>query len=164
MSHRVVFVGMILMLMATGSTCGCGAALVKDGQLGSQVAGSWTIQLTVDRPPIFARDAARDGHRISGTFAFVSADSDRATPAAFGVYDLDFTHLGLPHRRGVPAATLVAASRDSLEIRLNPTADDAVIVLRGQLRGDSILGTWTMSIPRITESGGRFAMARRRER
>ena len=165
MIHHVAVPGLFLALMVTAHACERGAVAAGDGHLGARVSGSWTIQLFTDRLPIFARDAARGRHRIAGTFAFVQADADpNATPAAaaFGVYDLDFTPLGLPHRRGMPAATLLAVHQDSVEIRLDPTADDAAFVLRGQLRGDSILGTWTMSIPRLTETGGRFAMARRR--
>jgi hypothetical protein len=153
--------------------CCAGAALACDREtpasvnrdLGARMAGSWTARLTLDRLPVLAVNRASNNETLIGKFAFV-ASTDRAAPraTAYGVYDMDFTGLGLPRRRGVPAATLVSLSEDSVEIRLDPTNDETVIVLRGLVQGDSVFGTWTVSVPRVTQGGGRFVMVRRHER
>jgi hypothetical protein len=134
-------------------------------EVGSHVAGKWTARLTLDRLPILAGSTARLNQTLFGTFAFVASTerSSASGPAAYGVYDIDFTGLGLPRSRGVPAATLRALHGDSLEIRLDGVGDQATMVLRGELGGDSIVGTWGVSVPRVTEGGGRFAMVHTRE-
>jgi hypothetical protein len=129
------------------------------------MAGSWTARLTLDRLPVLAASTTSSKQTLFGKFAFIPS-TDRAvqgTAAAYGVYDIDFATLGLPHRRGVPAATLRPLAKDSVEIRLDPMNDQTFIVLRGQLHGDSIVGVWDVSVPRVTEGGGRFVMVRRRE-
>ena len=136
--------------------------------LGSRIAGSWRAELTLDRPPIFVRDKTLSARGLTGEFAFVRAGADRrdrATDAsAFGVYDIDFGVLGAPHRREVPSASLYALSPDSIEIRLDHLDAEAFVIFRGKLEGDSILGGWDISIPRVTEGGGKFVMVRKERR
>jgi hypothetical protein len=132
--------------------------------LGSHMAGSWTVRLMLERLPVLAARTTSSKHTLLGSFAFVaSGDRARSSAAAYGVYDIDFASLGVPRGRGVPAATLLALAMDSVEIKLDPI-NDANVVMRGQLRGDSIIGIWDVSVPRVTEGGGRFQMVRRRER
>jgi hypothetical protein len=116
----------------------------------------------LERLPVLAARTTSSKHTLLGSFAFVaSGDRARSSAAAYGVYDIDFASLGVPRGRGVPAATLLALAMDSVEIRLDPM-NDANVVLRGQLEGDSIVGVWNVSVPRVTEGGGRFVMVRRR--
>ena len=153
--------------------CCAGTALACDHEapssvnrdLGARMAGSWTARLTLDRLPVLGVNTASNKETLFGKFAFV-ASTDRvgqSAAVAYGVYDMDFTDLGLPRRRGVPAATLLALTQDSVEMRLDPTNDATVIMLRGLVQGDSLFGTWTVSVPRVTEGGGRFVMVRRHE-
>jgi hypothetical protein len=157
----------IVSLCAAAAAAGCDreAPAAENRDLGSRVAGSWTVRLTVDRLPFLAARTTAREQSLVGTFAFVpSTDPADRSAAAYGVYDVDFARLGLAQRRGAPAATVLAVQQDSVEIRLDPMNDETVIVLRGLVQGDSVLGTWTVSVPRVTQGGGRFVMVRRRER
>ena len=100
-----------------------GAALACDREtpasvnrdLGARMAGSWRARLTLERLPVLGVNTASNKETLFGEFAFV-ASTDRASQSAavaYGVYDIDFTGLGLPRRRGVPAATVLAVQQDS---------------------------------------------------
>jgi len=153
----------ILMLVVCEVACGRDSP-PRNSELATRMAGSWTVRFTVERIPLLAKSSAT-ARTLDGKFAFVPPSADLRTQtnaAAYGVYDVDFSGLGLPRRRDLPAATMVALRSDSVEIRLDPDNEETSIVLRGKLGGDSIAGTWNVSVPRVTEGGGRFVMARQR--
>ena len=153
-----------VMLAASVLACDRDAPRPLNSDLTLRMAGSWSVHFTVERIPVLAHRSAIT-QTLAGKFAFVPPSADlqtRTHAAAYGVYDVDFSSLGLPRRRELPAATMVAIPPDSVEIRLDPENQETSIVLRGELRRDSIAGTWNVSIPRVTEGGGRFVMARQR--
>jgi hypothetical protein len=49
---------------------------------------------------------------------------------------------------------------DSIEIRLDPTDQETSVILRGQLSGDSIVGTWRVALGRTASGTGRFTLRR----
>jgi hypothetical protein len=83
-------------------------------------------------------------------------------PTEYGTYDVDFTPLGAePRARGqTPTAVAGWIAPDSVQILLTSTVSGMLFELRGRVVGDSVDGTWSYTMTRVSSGGGRFVMTR----
>src|SRR5215216_4612894 len=137
-----------------------------------RLVGTWDVRFHLERSPVLTVDARSVANDVRGELALVTnpwldaSYPEIKTPTNYGTYDIDFRPFGFDPRSAgqTPAAVAGWLTSDSLEIILNPDRDQTAVAMRGQLRGDSISGTWDISVSRAAGGSGRFVMSRRRER
>jgi len=166
----------------TWSTLAITAVLACEGRSGERqraqaaladrLIGTWTVRFELDRPPLLRDRETASGRVVQGELAFLANRSVNASyppltkATNYGTFDVDFAPFGFePGDRNRPP-TLVAGwlSEDSVEMILAPDESRTVVTMRGRQVGDTISGTWSVSIARVGGGGGRFLMSRRRER
>lgn len=131
------------------------------------LVGAWDVVLQLERPLVLVTGTPGQPREIYGHFAFVRNDTRRdgyptiGIPDYYGTYEIDFTPFGFtPGRRGdLPSAVANRQGRDSVLIVLAPAHTTLTVVLRGSMRADSLLGTWTAS-SRTVGGGGSYVMRR----
>lgn len=156
------------------ATVGCGdhAALEERAATthARRLVGVWDVRFEGEANLASRADGGtRDAH---GQIAFLAnrwldgSDSGIDTPTDYGTYDVDFTPFGIePRARGVtPTAVAGWIGLDSVRIALTSTVPGMSLELRGQAAGDSVAGTWSYTLSRVSDGGGRFSMARQRQR
>jgi hypothetical protein len=156
------------------ATVGCSdqAALQKRAATtrAQRLVGVWDVRFEGE-----ANLASRgdDGAREArGQIAFLAnrwldgSDSGIDMPTDYGTYDVDFTPFGIePRARGeTPTAVAGWIGPDSVQIVLTSTVPGMSLELRGRSAGDSVAGTWSYTLSRVSDGGGRFLMARQRQR
>ena len=123
--------------------------------LGPRLAGTWDIRLDLDQRPVLRGQGPGE---VRGSIAFL-ANKRRDGPADYGTYDIDFRPFGFdPRGEGeTPVAIARWLPGDSVSITLGPEGA-ASVAMRGRLAGDSVVGTWDVSLARVSGGGGRFVM------
>ena len=107
-------------------------------------------------------------HEARGQIAFLAnrwldvSYPEIDAPTEYGTYDVDFTPLGAePRARGeTPTAVAGWIAPDSVQILLTSTVSGMLFELRGRVVGDSVDGTWSYTMTRVSSGGGRFVMTR----
>jgi hypothetical protein len=135
----------------------------------NQLIGTWDAHFHLDRAPLLTLNINPAMQDVSGEIAFVpnrwlvEPYPEMPAPSAYGTYDVDFTPFGFDPRRTSQTPTAVAGlNKDSLLIILGEPGDETSVILNGRMTGDSIRGTWTVSIGRSGGGGGSFLIVRRR--
>lgn len=137
----------------------------------ADLEGAWEVDLQLERPVALVTEKPGPPRGLRGHFAFVRNDSRRdrypaiGIPDYHGTYEIDFASFGfsLGNRRDLPSAVAKLYQRDSVLIALDPTEAELTVILRGSLRADSLIGTWTVS-SRRAGGGGSYVMRRARSR
>jgi hypothetical protein len=133
----------------------------------ADLEGAWEVELQLERPVALVTEKPGPPRDLRGHFAFVRNDSRRdryptiGIPDYFGTYQIDFVSFGFSPstRRDLPSAVAKVYGRDSVLIALDPTEAEVTVILRGAMRADSLIGTWTVSSRRVG-GGGSYVMRR----
>ena len=168
------FLRWVPIVLAAAVTVGCGdhAALAERAATtrAQRLVGVWDVRFEGE-----ANLASRgeDGARETrGQIAFLAnrwldgSDSGIDTPTDYGTYDVDFTPFGIePRARGeTPTAVAGWIGQDSVQIVLTSTVTGMTLELRGRAVEDSVAGTWSYRLTRVSDGGGRFSMTRQKQR
>lgn len=151
-------------LAIIGCSNGSPAAIDKSSP---EVRGIWQVRWTLEKSSARA-GSQRPASAIQGSLALVDASErvkrlnimDSSGTTHFGVYDADFQPFGINigEANVIPLASASDTHGDSIEVRLSPQSDHGMLVMRGRLNGDSLLGHWYQPI--AGGATGRFAMHR----
>lgn len=140
-----------------------------DAAFGVDLEGLWDITYSISQPPVLTTDARRL-RSINGRIALILNESITAdypeipTVTDYGSYDVDFSTFGFASPQWGRPSTVVAGrlGKDSVMLLLSPGAGATSVRMSGALHGDSINGTWSVSLTRTSGGGGQFTMKRRR--
>ena len=156
------------------ATVGCGdqAALQERAATtrAQRLVGVWDVRIEGEAN---LASRADDGTREArGQIALLAnrwldgSDSGIDTPTDYGTYDVDFTPFGIePRARGeTPTAVAGWIGQDSVQIVLTSTVTGMTLELRGRAVEDSVAGTWSYRLTRVSDGGGRFSMTRQKQR
>jgi hypothetical protein len=143
-----------VLVAATALLHGCGAQHAPSATLAGSVDGEWCLML----------DADIVGGRCA-TVALAAVDTtargtSRLDELAVGVV----TAVGGTFEGRIPEGARVGVRRvagDSLELDASSTRGDYRVVLRGELRGDTLRGLWRGVLARSGGGAGNFRMLRR---
>lgn len=150
-------------LAAVTTVAGCKSSVVQmnraDSAVADALAGTWDMQFQLTRSPILTLDTAAAPREIRGRLSLlVNRSLDRSfhrigIPSNYGSYDVDLTPFGFDTRVSGTTPTAVAGkvSDDSVEVILSPESEIGELVLTGGRKGDRVVGTWHVTLPR---SGG----------
>jgi hypothetical protein len=158
---------------ATMLACADRSAMEKRAaaQAAQRLVGTWDVRFDLERPLLLTARTGTAVRVVRGRLAFLENEWLNAsypqieTPTDYGTYDIDFTPFGFEPRNAGQPPTAVAGwlGKDSVEIILAPEQSRTAVAMRGKFAGDSIAGTWEVSISRADGGGGRFLMSRHRE-
>lgn len=135
-----------------------------------QLVGVWEARFEAD-PNALTHDPGA-AHEARGQIAFLAnrwldAPYPRIDmPTDYGTYDVDFTPLGIETRARGETPTAIAGwiAPDSVQIVLTSTVSGLWFEIRGRVVGDSVNGTWSYTMTRVSNGGGRFSMTRQQRR
>jgi hypothetical protein len=168
------FLRWVPIVLGAAVTVGCGdhAALEERAATtrAQRLVGVWDVRFEgeanlASRGVNGAREARGQIALLANRWLDVSY-SRIDTPTDYGTYDVDFTPFGIePRARGeTPTAVAGWIGPDSVQIVLTSTVPGMSLELRGQAAGDSVAGTWSYTLSRVSDGGGRFSMARQKQR
>jgi hypothetical protein len=157
----------IALLAVPAVSCGDRAALEQRAASphAQRLIGVWEARFEADPAALRGPGVA---HEARGQIAFLAnrwldvSYPQIDAPTDYGTYDVDFTPLGVePRARGeTPTAVAGWIAPDSVQIVLTSTVSGMSFELRGRLVGDSVDGTWSYTMTRVSSGGGRFVMTR----
>jgi hypothetical protein len=126
-----------------------------------RLAGTWQLDLSAVAMKPDSEPHALGQIALTLNDQRLSAPGFGSAPVYFGTYDIDFRPLGfvVGAFSGVPSVVATLTS-DSIMLILAPTSQ-AAATLRGVVRGDSIIGRWTMHRRAGIDAAGNFALRRR---
>lgn len=160
----------ILVLCATTSI-GCDpfhpALTAAEEKMGDQLAGEWTMRLTVVHSPVLDFGDHPVPSEVVGRISLLRNNSlDRRftsirIPIAYGIYDVDLTRFGLEPRERGKTPTVIAGrlKNDSIELILSPERDAGSLSLEGRIENGRITGSWWMTL-RSSGGAGTFVLER----
>ena len=165
----------ISLCLVTAALLGCADRSALDQRAAApsaqRLVGTWDVRFDLERPPVLTERTGTAVRVVRGRLAFLenrwlnASYPEIETPTDYGTFDIDFTPFGFEPRNAGQPPTAVAGwlGKDSVEIILAPDQDRTVVTMRGRFAGDSLVGTWDVSIGRGDGGGGRFLMSRHRE-
>lgn len=168
--RRISGIGMALVLAgaAAGLACASGSHIaVRDSGESAQrprdaLAGDWTVEFRLDSTRAGATWRAASGATVLGTLHLADSSTGQSGRRSSSIH-VDFGPvLGRPMScmDPVPTQTGVGISQDTVTLNFTPSVADCGFGAAGELRGDSIVGTWSEESFAGPVALGRFRASR----
>jgi hypothetical protein len=109
------------------------------------LTGSWTIELRVDTTRFGARPGVRRRSARVTLAAAATRGSRVETPTHLGRFEGDLADLGVRKPRGDDRGAIGVLRGDRVRVVLDPGVDHGRMEMDGELREDTIRGTWVVS-------------------
>ena len=151
-----------------GIAAGCGrrsGVVAGDAARAEWLAGLWDSRFELN---VSLAERADTAPAVEGRIAMLpnrwldASYESLGVPTDYGVYDVDFSPLGIEPRAHGETPTVVASwlGTDSVRVALTAGTPSLTITLSGRASGDSVAGTWSYAVARAAGGGGRFVMRR----